>query len=180
MSRFIKNTITVPSAVSISIGGGGVVTAQGPCGVVRRKLHSPQVEISCSDGALTVGIKNANDSEASALAGTFWRVLDGMVAGTEKGVFRVLELVGVGYRAQLAGNEITMQLGFSRPIRYTLPEGVKANLPSPTEIVLEGADKYLVGQTAANLRATRPPEPYKGKGVRYRGERVIIKETKKK
>ncbi len=179
MSRFIKNAIIVPPSVTISIADD-LVTAKGPCGVVQRKLHCYQLLISCLEGRLTVSVKENCNSEAYAMAGTFWRVLDGMVEGAEKGVKRILDLVGVGYRAQLSGNEITMQLGYSQSVHYTLPEGVKASIPSQTEIILEGADKYLVGQTAANLRAARPPEPYKGKGVRYRGERVIIKETKKK
>lgn len=176
MSRFIKNPVVIPEGVSVQMDQD-VVTAKGPAGEVRRQLGDARLQITQSDGALTVKITGA---EGEAIAGTYWRVLDSMVSGAKHGVEKVLELTGVGYRAQKEGSDIVLQLGFSHPVRYTLPEGVSAELPTQTEIVIRGADKQRVGQAAAEIRAHRPPEPYKGKGVRYRGERVIMKETKKK
>lgn len=179
MSRFIKNAIAVPGAVSVTLAAG-VVTVKGPGGEVHRRLDSPHIKIEQGDDGLRVRVSDADDQKSMALAGTYWRVLAGAVLGAEKGIEKTLELRGVGYRAQVIGDEVVLQLGLSHPVRYKLPKGVSAQAPSQTELVLRGADKVLVGQTAADIRAYRPPEPYKGKGVRYRDERVIIKETKKK
>ncbi|MDM5147314.1 50S ribosomal protein L6 [Candidatus Persebacteraceae bacterium Df01] len=177
MSRFIKNTIAVPSGVEVVFSNNGEVTAKGPAGEVKRRLFAPEVSIEKCDGGLRVVCK---DESSTALSGTFWRTLKNMVTGVQKHFEVTLLLQGVGYRAQLAGNKVTLQLGFSHPVVYQLPAGVTADAPSQTELTLKGADKMLVGQTAAEIRAMRPPEPYKGKGVRYKDEQVIIKETKKK
>ena len=179
MSRFIKNSIAIPDGVSVQIDDARV-TVSGPAGMVSRVLDSADMQIMHSDGELRVTAPAGADDDVLALAGTYWRLLDGMVRGVKDGVEKVLELVGVGYRAQLEGEVVVLQLGFSHPVRYSLPEGVRAELPSQTEIIIKGVDKQRVGQAAAEIRSYRPPEPYKGKGVRYRGERVIIKETKKK
>lgn len=179
MSRFIKNPIPIPPGVEVSLDANGVAV-KGPAGEVHRKLHDARLAIVKEDAGLFVRLAAPEDAQAAALAGTFWRVLAAMIHGCEKGFETALELVGVGYRAQLAGDKLTLSLGYSHPINYELPKGVTATSPSPTEIILRAADKALLGQTAAEIRACRPPEPYKGKGVRYRGEHISIKETKKK
>ena len=177
MSRFIKKAIAVPPGVEVSVGGDGDVAVKGPAGEVRRRLHDRRVRIERGEDGLRVTRLSA---DAGAISGTFWRTLQNMVAGAHHGFEEVLLLQGVGYRAQLSGDTVSLQLGFSHPVSYRLPAGVSARAPSQTELVLKCADKTLVGQTAAEIRALRPPEPYKGKGVRYRGEHVVIKETKKK
>lgn len=179
MSRFIKKTIPVPGGVEVNIGRDGEITVQGPAGRVCRRLSDKRVAIEQSGEGLRVLCKESG-AGAGAIAGTFWCVLRNMVAGADKGFEVVLLLQGVGYRAQLSGSGVNLQLGYSHPISYQLPEGVSARAPSQTEIILKSADKMLVGQTAAEIRGMRPPEPYKGKGVRYRGEYVAMKETKKK
>lgn len=179
MSRFIKNSIPVPSDVNINISDG-TVHAAGPAGKVSRRLDDTRLVIEQNEGALSVRLKKEGDNTALALAGTYWCILNGMVKGAKDGVEKILDLVGVGYRVQVQGATVVLQLGFSHPVNYALPDGVTATAATQTEIVIKGADKMLVGQTAADIRAYRPPEPYKGKGVRYRNERVIIKETKKK
>ena len=178
MSRFIKNPVAIPDNVQVKMEAGWV-TMTGPAGEVSRQLDDARLNIIQQDGQLTVAIKE-DAEEGGAIAGTYWRVLDSMAKGASQGAEKVLELVGVGYRAQLEGSALVLQLGFSHPVRYALPAGVSAQLPTQTEIIIKGADKQRVGQAAAEIRAHRPPEPYKGKGVRYRGERVIMKETKKK
>lgn len=178
MSRFIKNPIPVPDGVNVVIADG-VVRMTGPAGEVARRLDDSRLAIEQGEDGLRVRTLREGDA-VRALAGCYWRLLEGMARGASSGIVKVLELVGVGYRAQVNGADIVLQLGFSHPVRYTLPPGVSVVAPSATELVVKGADKSLVGQVAADLRAARPPEPYKGKGVRYRGERVIIKETKKK
>ncbi len=177
MSRFIKKIIPVPGGVEVVVGQDGEITVQGPAGRVCRRLFDKRVAIEQSGEGLRVLCKEAG---AGAIAGTFWCILRNMVAGAHKGFEVVLLLQGVGYRAQLSGGGVNLQLGYSHPINYKLPEGVSAHAPSQTEIILKSADKMLVGQTAAEIRGMRPPEPYKGKGIRYRGEYVAMKETKKK
>lgn len=178
MSRFIKNPVDIPETVKVQMEAGKV-TMSGPAGEVTRVLDDARLKIIQQERQLTVAIQGEED-EGKALAGTYWRVLDGMARGAAHGAEKVLELVGVGYRAQLEGSTVVLQLGFSHPVRHELPQGVSAELPTQTEIIIKGADKQRVGQAAAEIRSYRPPEPYKGKGVRYRGERVIMKETKKK
>ena len=178
MSRFIKNPINVPDNVQVSVADG-CVKVTGPAGEISRQLDDTRLRINQQDKTLTVSVAAEADA-GIALAGTYWRLLEGMVRGASDGVQKVLELTGVGYRAQLESGNVLLQLGFSHPVRYALPAGVSAELPSQTEIIIKGADKQLVGQVAAEIRSYRPPEPYKGKGIRYRGERIIMKETKKK
>lgn len=177
MSRFIKKGIPVPPGVEVALGGDGEVVAKGPSGEVRRRLRDERVSIVREGDELHVRCAAA---DGGAIAGTFWCILRNMVVGAHRGFEIVLLLQGVGYRAQLAGGGVNLQLGYSHPVLYRLPEGVSAQAPSQTELILKSADKMLVGQTAAEIRGMRPPEPYKGKGVRYRGERVVMKETKKK
>lgn len=179
MSRFIRNPVQIPDGVQVQIADG-TVSMRGPIGEVSRRLNDERLTITQQDNQLVVGIADNADDEARALAGTYWRLLEGMVQGVKASCEKVLELSGVGYRAQMEGNTLILQLGFSHPIRYSLPAAVQVQLPSQTEIIIKGADKQQVGQVAAEIRSYRPPEPYKGKGVRYRGERIIIKETKKK
>lgn len=177
MSRFIKKTIPVPPGVEVAMGADGEISMKGPAGRVRRRLFDKRVAIEQNAEGLRVSCK---ESGAAAIAGTFWCTLRNMAQGAHEGFEVVLLLQGVGYRAQLSGGGVNLQLGYSHPINYKLPEGVSAQAPSQTEIILKSADKMLVGQTAAEIRGMRPPEPYKGKGVRYRGEYVAMKETKKK
>ena len=179
MSRFIKNVIPVPDGVRVLIDNG-VVRMTGPAGNVEKCLNDERLLIKQGDDGLRVSLKKEDDMDARALAGSYWRLLEGMVEGAKTGVEKILELVGVGYRAQVEGGDVVLQLGFSHPVRYKFPAGVSVVTPTQTEIIIKGADKSLVGQTAADIRAYRPPEPYKGKGVRYRGERIIVKEMKKK
>lgn len=177
MSRFVKKGIPVPPGVEVSLSDNGEVFAKGPSGEVRRNLSDKRVSIVREGDELRV---KCDSPDGGAIAGTFWCTLRNMVVGAHSGFEVALLLQGVGYRAQLAGDGVNLQLGYSHPIAYRLPKGVEARAPSQTELILKSADKMLVGQTAAEIRGMRPPEPYKGKGVRYRGERVTIKETKKK
>jgi large subunit ribosomal protein L6 len=177
MSRVAKNPIAVPSGVEINLTGD-TITVKGPLGSLRQSLAS-HVSVSHADGRLQVA--TANDSrEAHAMSGTTRALLANMVVGVTKGFERKLTLVGVGYRAQAQGNKLNLTLGFSHPVEHVMPEGIKVETPSQTEILIKGLDKQVVGQVAADVRAYRKPEPYKGKGVRYADEVVVRKETKKK
>jgi len=169
--------IAVPSGVEIKLGEAEVAI-KGPKGSLVQQL-SPLVSLAQDGGNLQVA--PADESrEANAMSGTFRALIANMVHGVSTGFERRLSLVGVGYRAQVQGQNLNLTLGFSHPVVHQLPEGVKAECPTQTEIVIRGADKQVVGQIAAEVRAYRPPEPYKGKGVRYAGEHVALKETKKK
>ena len=174
MSRIAKQPVILPKGVELSVNGQDV-TIKGAKGTTTLKLH-PSVSLDQQDGEVTV--KPASDS-AIAMAGTMRSLLNNCVIGASEGFERKLELVGVGYRAQMQGKAINLTLGFSHPVEYTPPEGVDLETPSQTEIVVRGTDKQKVGQVAAVLRGYRPPEPYKGKGVRYAGERIVMKEAKK-
>ena len=177
MSRIAKSPVTVPKGVEVKLAGQDV-SVKGPKGSLELSIH-PQVAVSQDEGELSV--KPQEETKAAwAMAGTTRALLNNMVTGVHAGFERKLTLVGVGYRAQAKGRTINLALGFSHPIDYELPEGVDAATPSPTEIVLTGCDKQKVGQVAAEVRAFRPPEPYKGKGVRYSDEVVVRKEAKKK
>lgn len=175
MSRIGKFPIPLPPKVEVTLGEGEI-TVKGPLGTLSRSYGAGLSIIR--DGERLV-CTAANDS-VNAMHGTLRALVANMVKGVSEGFQRKLTLVGVGYRAQVAGDKVNLTLGFSHPVVYTLPSGVKAETPVQTEIVLKGIDKQQVGQVAAEIRAFRPPEPYKGKGVRYAEERVIIKETKKK
>ncbi|HUT42083.1 MAG TPA: 50S ribosomal protein L6 [Gammaproteobacteria bacterium] len=177
MSRVAKMPVVLPKAVEIT-ASGQQVTVKGPKGTLSHTIHD-LVEMVREEGELTFRARNESQA-ANALAGTTRAVLNNLVKGVSDGFERKLELVGVGYRAQAKGNVLNLTLGFSHPVDYELPEGVTAETPSQTEILLKGCDKQKVGQVAAEIRAYRPPEPYKGKGVRYSDEVVVRKEAKKK
>jgi large subunit ribosomal protein L6 len=174
MSRIAKAPIELPSGVDINIKGAEV-SIKGPKGNLALELH-PLVSLEQEDKTLTV--KPANDA-AVPMAGTFRSLVNNMVVGVTDGFEKKLTLVGVGYRAQVQGSKLTLALGFSHPVEYAAPEGISIESPSQTEIVVKGCDKQKVGQVASEIRAFRPPEPYKGKGVRYADERVVRKEAKK-
>ena len=177
MSRIAKSPVPLPSGVDAELAAANVVV-KGPKGSLALGLTG-EVAIERTDAGLTFSAANG-DRRCRAMAGTVRALVNNMVIGVSQGFERRLQLVGVGYRAQAKGGILTMQLGFSHPIEYALPEGVEAQTPTQTEVVLTGLDKQRVGQAAAEIRAFRPPEPYKGKGVRYVEERVRRKEAKKK
>ena len=176
MSRVGKNPIALDGA-QISIADGKIVV-KGALGSLETNI-SNKVSIENKDGQLNVS-RNDETRESNALQGTTRAVVANMVQGVTKGFEKKLNLVGVGYRAKAEGANLKLELGFSHDVVYALPNGVTAETPTQTEIIIKGVDKQQVGQVAAEVRAYRPPEPYKGKGVRYVGEVVIIKETKKK
>jgi large subunit ribosomal protein L6 len=169
--------VPVPANVEVQCGAAEV-SVKGPLGTLKYAL-SPQVKIEKADNALL--IKVANESRAAnAMSGTVRALLANMVQGVTKGYEKKLTLVGVGYRAQAQGDKLNLTLGFSHPVVHEMPKGIKVETPTQTEILIKGIDKQMVGQVAAEVRAYRSPEPYKGKGVRYADEVVILKETKKK
>lgn len=177
MSRVAKNPIVVPAGVEVSQAAGSI-SVKGPLGTLTQVLKNDVLVERQGDALLC---KASNDSaQADAMSGTMRALLANMVLGVSKGFERKLTLVGVGYRAQAAGDTLNLTLGFSHPVAYKMPSGVKVATPTQTEVVLTGSDKQQVGQVAAEIRAFREPEPYKGKGVRYSDEVVILKETKKK
>ncbi len=177
MSRVAKRPVTLPKGVTVEVANGSV-TVKGPKGSLSMALR-PEIEVSQADGAVQVSVRSQN-RVANAMAGTTRALIQNMVTGVTNGFERKLELVGVGYRAQAQGKKLNLTLGFSHPIEYAVPDGITIETPSQTEIVVKGIDRQRVGQVAAELRRFRPPEPYKGKGVRYSGERVVLKEAKKK
>lgn len=177
MSRVGKNPIALPKGVEITLGSGQVAV-KGPLGTLSQRLHS-DVRVKKEGEQLLVELA-AQTPVANAMSGTTRALLANMVTGVSKGFERRLTLVGVGYRAQAQGDKLNLSLGFSHPVVHPMPKGVKVETPTQTEIILKGVDKQLVGQVAAEVRGYRPPEPYKGKGVRYANEQVILKETKKK
>jgi large subunit ribosomal protein L6 len=177
MSRVAKSPISLPTGVSIKIDAD-MVTVKGSKGELVQKIH-PLVNLKEADASVTV-TPVKEDKQSWAMAGTMRAIVNNMVTGVSQGFERKLALVGVGYRAQAAGKSLNLSLGFSHPIEYPVPEGISIATPSATEIVVSGSDKQRVGQVAAEIRAFRPPEPYKGKGVRYADEQVVRKEAKKK
>ncbi len=176
MSRIANAPVQIPAGVEISLSDTEV-TVKGSKGTLTRNIH-PDVNVSQEDSALKFAA-NVNSQPAVALAGTTRVLPSKMVIGVTEGFVKKLTLVGVGYRAKAQGNKLDLTLGFSHPVQYEVPEGITVETPSQTEIVVSGADKQTVGQVAAEIRAYRSPEPYKGKGVRYSGERIIRKEAKK-
>ena len=177
MSRIAKMPIDVPAGVDVTVEAGAV-TVSGPKGRLQIHVHA-SVEVTREDGTVTCRPENGA-SGAFAQAGTARSLIANMVTGVCDGFEKELRLVGVGYRAQMQGSVLNLSLGFSHPVEYRCPEDVSIETPSQTRIVVRGADKQRVGQTAAEIRAYRPPEPYKGKGVRYRDENIARKEAKKK
>lgn len=177
MSRIANAPVQIPAGVEISLKDNEI-TIKGSKGTLTRTLH-PEVEVSQEGAALTTKPKS-NSKTAVALTGTARALINNMVTGVSQGFEKRLTLVGVGYRAKAQGNKLDLTLGFSHPVQYDVPNGVTIDTPSQTEIVVTGADKQVVGQVAADIRAYRSPEPYKGKGVRYSDEYVARKEAKKK
>lgn len=177
MSRVAKNPIELPKGVETTLTDL-TVSVKGGKGNLQLELHR-LVGVTQDGGVLQVIAKDAT-RQAKAMSGTFRSLVANMVVGVSEGFQKKLELQGVGYRAKAEGNNVNLTLGFSHPINYALPEGVTAETPTQTEIIISGADKQRVGQVAAEIRDFRPPEPYKGKGVRYADERVFRKEAKKK
>jgi large subunit ribosomal protein L6 len=177
MSRIAKEPVKLPQGVEFK-QEGTTVTLKGGKGSLSMELNN-EVELSEEDGSLQVAPRSGSRF-STAIAGTMRALLANMAAGVSEGFERKLELVGVGYRAQAQGNKLNLTLGFSHPVVHDVPEGISIETPSQTEIIVKGADKQKVGQVAAEIRRYRPPEPYKGKGVRYADERVVLKEAKKK
>jgi large subunit ribosomal protein L6 len=177
MSRVAKVPIAVPAGIDVRIADA-VITVKGPMGTLTQAIN-PLVAIH-RDGADLKVAAVGETREAAAMSGTYRALVANMVQGVTKGFERKLTLIGVGYRAQAQGASLNLSLGFSHPVVHRMPEGVTVATPTQTEIVIKGADKQRVGQVAAEVRAYKPPEPYKGKGVRYADEVVVIKETKKK
>ncbi len=177
MSRIAKMPVAIPAGVDVTMnehslnvkGAGGALTL----------AQNVLVKITNNDGKLSFSAANES-READALAGTLRQLVNNMVVGVTKGFEKKLTLIGVGYKAQAQGNKLNLTVGYSHPVNKDMPAGITVATPTPTEVVIKGADRQRVGQVAAEIRAIRPPEPYKGKGIRYSDEKVAIKETKKK
>ena len=177
MSRIAKFPVTLPKGVEATLAAEALAI-KGPLGTLSQRLRS---DVSIEKDGDKLVFKALEDSdEANAMSGTLRALAANMVLGVTKGFEKRLTLVGVGYRAQAQGDKLNLTLGFSHPVVHSMPKGVKVETPSQTEIVIKGSDRQVVGQIAAEVRAIRPPEPYKGKGIRYLGEKVVLKETKKK
>ena len=177
MSRIAKYPVLLPKGVELTVASGQI-SVKGPLGTIARAAD-PNVEVK-KDGEQILFKPLGNSNHANAMSGTMRALVANMVNGVTKGFERKLALVGVGFRAQAQGDKLNLSLGFSHPVVHQMPKGVKVATPTHTEIVISGVDKQLVGQVAAEVRAHRPPEPYKGKGVRYVDEVIVLKETKKK
>ena len=177
MSRVAKMPVSIPQGVEVKITEQDI-QIKGSNGSL--SLNASQLVSVKVDGSQILFEPSNNTQEANALSGTYRAITSNMVQGVTKGFERKLNLVGVGYRAQAQGSKLNLQVGFSHPVVVDMPEGIKVETPSQTEIILKGANRQVVGQLAAEIRAIRPPEPYKGKGIRYSDEKVALKETKKK
>lgn len=177
MSRVAKKPVQLPKGVQVSISGDKF-QATGPKGSMDSVLHR-DVKVGIHDDHVTFEAANANPG-AWAIAGTTRAIVQNMVTGVSNGFEKKLEIVGVGYRAQAKGSVLSLSLGFSHPVEHPIPEGISVETPTQTEILVKGIDRHKVGQVAADIRHYRSPEPYKGKGIRYAGERIAIKEAKKK
>ncbi len=177
MSRVGKQAVTVPAGVDVSIKDSQI-SVKGAGGTLQLTLNTLVTVVS---DAGKLSFKPANDSrEADAMSGTMRQLVNNMVVGVTKGFEKKLSLIGVGYKAQATGNKLNLAVGYSHPVNFDMPAGITVATPTPTEILIKGADRQRVGQIAAEVRAVRPPEPYKGKGIRYADEKITIKETKKK
>ena len=176
MSRVGKNPIQLPKGVEVTLGD--VITVKGPLGSLTQNANA-DVRVD-KDGETLTCAPTSGSIQANAMSGTMRALLANMIQGVSKGFEKKLNLVGVGYRAQAQGDGINLSLGFSHPVVHKMPAGVKVETPTQTEILVKGIDRQKVGQVAADIRSYRPPEPYKGKGVRYANEVVVLKETKKK
>ena len=177
MSRVGKMPVAIPQGVDVTLSNGNI-SVKGALGTLVR----PQSElVTVANDAGTLSFVPTNESaEANAMSGTMRQLVNNMVTGVTKGFEKKLSLIGVGYKAQAAGAKLNLAVGYSHPVDIVMPAGITVATPSPTEIVIKGADRQRVGQIAAEIRAVRPPEPYKGKGIRYADEKITIKETKKK
>ncbi len=177
MSRVGKMPITVPQGVDVSINADKI-SVKGPMGTLTRQVNS--LVAVTNDGGTLPFVPAGESVAADAMSGTMRALVSNMVNGVSKGFEKKLNLVGVGFRAQAQGQKLNLQIGFSHPVAKDMPAGITVTTPTPTEILIKGADRQVVGQLAAEVRAIRPPEPYKGKGIRYSDEKVSLKETKKK
>lgn len=177
MSRIAKYPVELPKGVEVTVSTGEI-SVKGPLGTLKQAVH-PAVTVERDGDKLQCKTVTGTEN-ASAHSGTMRALLANMVTGVTKGFEKKLTLVGVGYRAQAQGSKLNLTLGFSHPVAHDMPAGIKVETPSQTEIVIKGIDKQVVGQVAAEVRGYRPPEPYKGKGVRYADEVIVLKETKKK
>ncbi len=177
MAKAWKNPVAIPAGIDVNISDHSV-TVKGSKGTLEQALH-PLVDVQAKDGSLLFSPRD-EDRKSMAMTGTVRALLRNMLTGVAEGFEKKLQLIGVGYRAQAQGQTLNLNLGFSHPIDYQIPEGISIETPSQTEVVVKGIDKQKVGQVAAEIRAFRPPEPYKGKGVRYADEHVVRKEAKKK
>jgi large subunit ribosomal protein L6 len=177
MSRIAKYPVPLPKGVEVTLAAGQI-SVKGPLGTIARPAD-PNVEVK-KEGESIIFKALGNSNHANAMSGTVRALVANMVTGVTKGFEKKLALVGVGFRAQAQGDKLNLTLGFSHPVVHQMPKGVKVATPTQTEIVITGVDKQLVGQVAAEVRAHRSPEPYKGKGVRYSDEVIVLKETKKK
>jgi large subunit ribosomal protein L6 len=177
MSRVANSPVTLPAGVQVSLAGQKV-SIKGPKGSLSFNAHAA-VKVAQEGQQLKISVHEGTE-DSTKFAGTARAVIANMVNGVTKGYQKDLELVGVGFKAQAQGKKLNLSLGFSHPIDFPVPEGITIETPEQTKIVIKGADKHMVGQVAAKIRAFRPPEPYKGKGVRHAGERVVLKEGKKK
>jgi large subunit ribosomal protein L6 len=175
MSRIAKEPVVIPSGVDVKLDGQNLAV-KGTKGEMSMSIHN-DVCVEHNDNVINIQIEK---SKNIAMAGTMRALINNLVVGVSEGFEKKLELVGVGYRAQAKGKTLNLNLGFSHPVDYLVPEGVKIETPSQTEVVISGTDKQKIGQVAADIRAFRPPEPYKGKGVKYADERIVRKEAKKK
>jgi large subunit ribosomal protein L6 len=177
MSRVARIPVSLAKGVEAQVAAGEI-TVKGPLGTLKHPA-SPLVKVSVADGKVSFAAADGS-RQANAMSGTLRALVAGMVQGVSTGFQKRLTLVGVGYRAQAQGDKLNLSLGFSHPVVHPMPAGIKCETPTQTEIVIKGADKQRVGQVAAEVRGYKPPEPYKGKGVRYADETVVLKETKKK
>ncbi len=177
MSRIANNPVVLPDKVEVTLTRSEI-SVKGPLGVLMQKLP-PNVSVEKVDNRIEFKV-NDNSNQANAMSGTLRALVANMVTGVTKGFEKKLTLIGVGYRAQAQGDKLNLSVGLSHPVVRQMPKGIRAETPSQTEIVIKGMDKQLVGQVAAEIRNYRSPEPYKGKGVRYANEHIVLKETKKK
>jgi large subunit ribosomal protein L6 len=177
MSRVGKAAISIPQGVDVAINNG-VINVKGSLGAMDMAIN-PLVKVELANGKLSFSA--ADETTASdAMSGTVRQLVNNMVLGVSKGFEKKLTLIGVGYKAAASGSKLNLTVGYSHPVNIEMPAGIKVETPTPTEVVIKGADRQRVGQIASEVRAVRPPEPYKGKGIRYADEKVVIKETKKK
>ncbi len=176
MSRIGKKPISIPDKVKVSVDKANIVTVEGPKGKLTLQV-SPRIKIVVEDS--TVKVERPTDLKMDrAMHGLYRSLINNMIIGVTQGYKKELEMVGVGYKAQVKGKELVLEVGFSHPVNYPIPEGISIQTPKPTQIVIEGIDKQQVGQVAAEIRKVRPPEPYKGKGIKYAGERIRRKAGK--